>query len=406
MKNLLFVSIAFPPKSDPECLQTAKYYYYLQKLKSLNIEVLTSAVPTLFMPVDNNLKRYDTGYTNKVELEIPENKYLNYILRSIFKNGIDWPDSKNAFHRQWKKVVSKIVQKPDVIYSRSFPLSSTVMGLRMQEYYNIPWIMHLSDPWLLSPIDYYSKKQFEYHKKLERICVEKASYVCLTSVLTIEMYKKEYPEFAHKFLYYPNVYDIQDFVENPYTFENKIKIVYTGGLVGARNILPLLAGLRILKQKAPAYLSMFDFIFAGVMDSQSSTILSQQEFDNIRHVGILHYQDALKLQRTADILLVIDNPIAEPEKAVFFPSKLLDYLMMQRKIMAITTPGGTTDSVLKTVNGISLAHNNAEKIADKLIEIAEAFKRKEVEFFKLDSLVPDYSAEHNAKRLLDLINSL
>jgi hypothetical protein len=406
MKNLLFVSIAFPPKSDPECLQTAKYYYYLQKFKSLNIEVLTSASPTLFMPVDNNLKRYDTGYTSKVELVIPENKYLNYILRSFFRDGIDWPDSKKAFHRQWKKVTSKITQKPDIIYSRSFPLSSAVMGLRMQEYYKVPWIMHLSDPWFLSPIDDYSKRQFEYHKNLERNCVEKASYICLTSQLTIDMYRKQYPEFSHKFLYYPNVFDIQDFVDNPFEFNKKIKVVYTGGLVGARNILPLLAGLRILKQKAPEYLSLFDFVFAGVMDNQSSTILSQQEFDNINHVGILHYQDALKLQRTADILLVIDNPIADPEKAVFFPSKLLDYLMMQRKIMAITTLGGTTDNVLKTVNGISLSHDNPEKISNTLIEIADAFKRKETGFFKLDSLVPEYSAEFNAQRLLELINSL
>ena len=37
MKNVLFVSIAFPPKNDPECLQTAKYFKYLVDTQKVNI---------------------------------------------------------------------------------------------------------------------------------------------------------------------------------------------------------------------------------------------------------------------------------------------------------------------------------------------------------------------------------
>ncbi len=46
-KKILFVSLAFPPKADPEGLQTAKYFHYLQKHKDLQIDVVTSAIPTL-----------------------------------------------------------------------------------------------------------------------------------------------------------------------------------------------------------------------------------------------------------------------------------------------------------------------------------------------------------------------
>ena len=73
MKNLLFVSIAFPPKLDPECIQTSKYLKYLANLKnSFNIDVVTSAIPTLFMPFDPYLKPLENGYRQKIEIKIDE----------------------------------------------------------------------------------------------------------------------------------------------------------------------------------------------------------------------------------------------------------------------------------------------------------------------------------------------
>lgn len=406
MKHLLFVSISFPPKSDPECLQTAKYYYYLQQHKSLGIEVLTSAVPTLFMPVDPDLKRYDVGFTHKVALKIPENKYLNYLWRKIYKEGIDWPDSKKAFHQQWKKAAREIQQKPDVIYSRSFPLSSAIMGWKLQQHYQVPWIMHLSDPWADSPIHNYSPKQYAYHKKWEAACLKAASYICFTSELTIEMYQKSHPEFKDKYLYFPNVYDDADVVANPHQFTTKIKVVYTGGLVGPRNISYLIHALDLLKQDAPELLAAFEFVFAGAMDRASEALFRQQPFDNVKHIGLLSYGEALKLQRSADYLLVIDNPIKDPKRAVFFPSKLLDYFMAQRRIFAISTLGGATQKVLDSIGAATFAHQDVEGLKNQLKEIALAFQQKNKEYFNFESLPEIYSAQYNANKLKDLIMSL
>jgi glycosyltransferase involved in cell wall biosynthesis len=406
MKNLLFVSIAFPPKRDSECLQTAKYFYYLQLPKKLNIEVLTSASPTLFMPIDNALSHYDTGFSNKVEIKVPENKYLNFIKRKLFKNGIDWPDSKLGFHKQWKKALAKIQTVPDVIYSRSFPLSSTVMAMHLQQHYNVPWVLHLSDPWTESPVHKYNPAQYKYHKALEKTCFERATYICFTSKLTIELYKKCYPEYIPKYQYFPNVYDPQDIIDNKYEFKDKIKIVYTGGLVEGRNISYLLSGLQVLEKINPQILSLFDFVFAGEMDSQSRALFNQSGYENVRHLGALPYNEALDLQRSADMLLVIDNPIEDPKKAVYFPSKMLDYLIMKRKIFAITTLGGTTDNVLKSVDGIILGHKDADGIANALLSIAAAHQAKNADFFYCDKLPVEYASDYQANKLLDLITAI
>ena len=406
MKQLLFVSICFPPKSDPECLQTAKYYYYLQQLKAFDIEIVTSASPTLFMPVDQDLKRYDVGYSNKVELKIPENKYLNFLWRKIFKEGIDWPDSKKAFHLQWKKATRKINKKPDVIYSRAYPLSSTFMAYRLQQHYQVPWILHLSDPWADSPIHNFSPKQYAYHKKWEASCFAAATKLCFTSEPTLEMYQKAYPEYKEKLCYFPNVYDPADLHPNPYQFGQKIKVVYTGGLVGPRNISYLINALRLLKKEDPQQLAAFEFIFAGAMDRASEALFRQEEFDNIKHVGLLSYNEALNLQRSADYLLVIDNPIEDPTKAVFFPSKLLDYFMAQRRILAISTLNGATHKVLDSIGALTFSHQNAEGLKNELLRIASAFQEKDSKFFNFENLPEIYSAPYNANKLKDLILSL
>src|SRR5690348_15468138 len=137
--NILFISIAFPPKNNPECLQAGKYFKYLSRIEGNNIEVLTSAIPTLFMPYDHSLERNIPAGTRSVQIKIPENKYLNFLIRKINPALLQLPDSKFLFHYQWKKAIKKLHGLPDVIYSRSFPLSSTIMALKLVKYYRVPW---------------------------------------------------------------------------------------------------------------------------------------------------------------------------------------------------------------------------------------------------------------------------
>ena len=58
MKNILFVSIAFPPKSDAEGIQVAKYLKYLLRVSKgkFNIDAVTSRQPTLNMTYDASLE--------------------------------------------------------------------------------------------------------------------------------------------------------------------------------------------------------------------------------------------------------------------------------------------------------------------------------------------------------------
>ncbi len=401
--SLLFVSIAFPPKYDSEGLQVAKYFKYLSeecKVNGVPIDVVTSAVPTLFMPVDNSLKDADSGYRQKIELFIRENKYWNFICRRIAPHLIDRPDSKHHFFHQWKKVVKQLKEKPSIIYSRSFPTSSAVMAMKLKEFYKVPWVMHLSDPWVDDPTIKLSSKAIKINSEFEVQCFEKADKICLTSDQTIDFYALKYPQHKHKLTFFPNVYDSVDIPEKSIKNTNeKLRVVYTGGMAGVRSPEPFLKAILQLPENVK---SNIEFIFSGFADRNNAAIFDKYKDESIRFIGSKGtYKEAIQLQQTADVLLLIDFPIKERKLRMFFLSKLLDYMIARRYIVATSGEGSACRQIIDGKLGKCFAEGEVEAIRDHFIFLLDKFK-KDPSFFEIDGIDPIYDAKYNAKRLFGL----
>jgi len=402
--NLLFISIAFPPKSDPECLQTAKYFKYLVKDKNLNIDVVTSEDKTLFMPIDKNLKKYVKGYRQIIKVSFFENKYINFLIRKINPFALNYPDSKFLFYKKYKSVIKQLKMKPDIIYSRSFPLSSTLMAYYVQKELQVPWVLHLSDPWTLSPIHKLGDAK-EWNDKMEEKCFNKATILSFTSKKTIELYSKKYPKYKNKMIFFPNVFDLDDKIDNPYTIQSKIKIVYTGGLIDNRSPQYIFNVIKKLYNEYPEIISNFKFIFAGDLDRKNK-ILFKQNIPFVEHIGLLSFKESLKLQQSADLLLVIDTPFQNNKNAIFFPSKLLDYMLIQRKILALTNKNSTTWDIVNNKLGNCYEHNDVDGIVQYLITTWKAWKNKDKKHFYNKELDISFSANKNATKLSKLFQNI
>ena len=406
MKNLLLVSIAFPPKNDPECLQTGKYFKYLVKSGIFEINVLTSANPTLNMPADQELKTVATGMNQLIEVELFENRYINYFLRKIHPFWLEQPDAKRSFPSQWKNTVSKIKRSPDVIYSRSNPISSAIMALKLKQHYQVPWIMHLSDPWVDNPLHQFSKKGKIYHSKLEKECFNVADIITLTSEKAIEFYKRKYPEYSGKLLFTPNVFDDED-TGAPHKFQNTIKFVYTGGLVGSRTPKTILNALSRINDENPDLLNNVEFIFAGQLDRLNKPLFSECKLTCVKHIGLISYKKALEIQKTADILMVIDSPISNTDEAIFFPSKILDYMVARRKIMAITGKDSSSYEVIEKERiGVCFDHEDTTGVIQYIKEAITAFNEKSPAFFLVNGDFHQYAASFNVQKLINKIKHL
>lgn len=406
MRQVLFVSIAFPPKNDPECLQTAKYFKYLAADSRVAVSVATSRIPTLNMSYDHNLEHFNTGYQQLISIPVFETKVTNFALRKLLPGGIDYPDSKYSFYLQHRRVIRQLKQKPDVIYSRSFPMSSALMAYRLKKYYQVPWIMHMSDPWVGSPVHAYKGRQLRFNTHWQDACFEAADRIALTSLATIQFYKERYPQYAHKFEFFPNVYDPDDSRPTPVEFNSKLRIVYTGGLAGKRSARVFLDGCSRLYAEDPTVSDQLEIIFAGPLDSENRAVFEQCSLPMVRHAGLLPFHESMKLIRTAHVLLILDLPIADPRMAMFFPSKILDYFLANRRMLALTSSGSSTDQVLRDYKSTVLRYDDADGVKAAIREALDHVKKKNEDYFLLGSIPEMYSAKVNASRLADLITSL
>lgn len=404
-KRVLLVSIAFPPKKDPECIQTGRYFYYLSKERKVHLDVLTSTPPTLFMPVDVTLTKYDQGWDEKIELRLLENKYFSYLQRKLWLSPLMLPDSKAHFHLQWKSAIKKISHVPNVIYSRSYPLSSSILGYRLSKHFKVPWVLHLSDPWVDSPLHNYSEKEKEYHSNWEEKCFRQAKNICLTSNKSIHFYSKKYPKYASKFKLFPNVFDPEEIVKNPYSPKEKLRLIYTGGLAGTRSPKTFLEALKDFNQRSEKS-DLLEVIFAGPCDRRMRGVIDEFDLPNFNYVGALSLKESISLQRTADVLLIIDSNVSSAELAMFFPSKILEYVGAQRRIMALTTNGSATENVMEALNYDSLQITDTVAISSYLESLVDEFSNKNYSYFHIENIPQEFSAQHNAIRLAELFEEI
>ena len=206
-KKLLIISVSAPPKNAPESLQTGKYLKYLDK-ERFNITLVTSEISGGWRPYDEKLRRYLTGIKRVVKVPTWNNRYILKTVRLFKPSLLEMPDNDAPFHWRHQYVKKKIKTTiPDIIYSRSTPISSSILALKLKSYYAIPWVMHLSDPWVDNPYLQAGKRGKEYNEIMEKRCFQEADRITVTSQKTFDLYQDKYPLYANKLLVLPNVYD-------------------------------------------------------------------------------------------------------------------------------------------------------------------------------------------------------
>jgi hypothetical protein len=406
--NVLFVSIAFPPKSDPEAMQAARYFKYLVRQPRISIDVVTSRNPTLWMPTDPTLQAYAAGVRQQIDVPIFEPRLASIALLKLFPSYVNLPDMRQSFYWQWRRVTRALHRRPDVIYTRSFPLSSAIMGHRLAGHYRVPWIMHLSDPWTESAIMNFRGLSKAYNVRAQAACFERAAAITLASPRMVDMYRARFPRLSSKFHLMPNVYDPDDVkTPSPRSLGERLRLVYTGSLRNDRSVRHLLAILEWCAVRSPEAMEGLSVELAGTMDSSERELLSSSRFPCLRHVGSLSLTQAQQLQREADMLLVIDSRL-RPEDSVFFPSKLLDYLVTGRQILALTSPGSMTRDVVSDGLGRCFDHDETEAAGKYLLDCLAQHRSGHAPGATLPGVLGDdrFSASANAGRLEALMRGL
>jgi hypothetical protein len=129
----------------------------------------------------------------------------------------------------------------------------------------------------------------------------------------------------------------------PYVPGPKMVIGHFGSLSATRNLTPIISALECLVADRPELRSQLELqLTGGPLDSVSQAAIVQSSVrDLVRHLGRIEAdpvsglsgrEQILRRMRSADVLLLLHG--TEPICAEYIPSKLYEYLWMQRPILA------------------------------------------------------------------------
>ncbi len=367
--KVLFVSCAGPPKGSPESLQVSKYLKYLLKQGGLSLTLITERIPQRNFGWRTLEQEYQQ-VLEKLHQVIAVPVYYHRLVFSLWKKvspaTFYRPDNEALFVRSFKKVIRSLSDKPEIIYSRSTPFSSAVLALRLKRHFQVPWVMHLSDPWVESPHIQVPLKYMDYHQHMENDCFTMADCLSFTNEETKQLYEAKYPHHRHKMRCFPNVFD--DDAINPLTSagKQKIRIVHTGNFYGVgRRPGPILKAIQRLEKNYPDFAQTIEVLFTGFQLQQAQTDFESYPCNSVKHLGVISLPEVTQLQRSADLLVLIDWELPQ-EEAVFQLSKTMDYLAARKPILAITTKGSTVHKMVEGQHGKCLEHKDHQGIYEAL----------------------------------------
>jgi hypothetical protein len=145
---------------------------------------------------------------------------------------------------------------------------------------------------------------------------------------------------------------------------------------------------------------------AGETDRLVRKTLNKKPF-GINHVGVLNFDETVALQAEADVLLLIDTPTKNSDDAMFFPSKLLDYMLAGRRVFAVTDSKSSTAEVIRRGSlGDIIDHGDPHTLMNYLVDAVDNWKLSRLEYFSTGNADQNYSAKHQAERLSSLFESL
>jgi glycosyltransferase involved in cell wall biosynthesis len=228
----------------------------------------------------------------------------------------------------------------DCVLTTSPPPSAHFIGLMLKRFVGA-WIADFRDGWTFdaSRPEWPLRLQRALDRALERTVVTRATSVVAVTRPIAEDFGARFGVAASVVTngFDPEQSDVEAPPERSTGTDlspDRHSLVYTGrmGWVG-RSPRPLLDALAELKADAPEVARRLEVVFAGPLSSSEEQLIKRPEVGGIaRSIGWVEHEDALRLQRAADSLLVLSGGWSNRSVAT---GKLYEYLAAGKPILVL-----------------------------------------------------------------------
>lgn len=395
MKKVLVISYYWPPAGGVGVLRNLKFVKYLRgfgwepvvfaplnadysQLDENNFKDIPVGIETLKGPITEPFSlfrkltgRKDSDKTNPVYVRENSSGILDAF--AIWLRGNFFiPDARSLWIKPSVKILSEYLKenKIDAILTDGPPHTNTVIGQRISEKFNIPWLADFQDPW--TQVDYYQmmhigKRADRKHRKLEQKAFETANKITIAS----PTWAKELEDIGARdvdVIYYG--YDEDDFAEQSVKQNPDAFIVSHAGVLGIdRQPDILLEVLAKICKELPDFKKKLQIKLAGAVDFSIKDKISQVGLgENFVDMGFVKRKTALNLMLESDILLL---PVNKADNAKGrLPGKIYENLRAQKSILSLGPNRSDVETILKeTKTGQNFEYDDAIGIEKYILSI-------------------------------------
>ncbi len=388
--NILVIAPHAPPKNTAEAIQVWRILKELDKRARGRLVKITPHSSSSWEQYDASLelelKNFDTQL-----LALPLHRFVNLLLTSHHMARFHVPDATMWIKWMSGSVLKALKTKPDIIYSRSSPMSAALLSAKLKQKLGVPWVMHLSDPWADSLYKVYHPRDAAY----EAQCFEQADLAALTTEGQAEYYRKKYPHCAHKIFVSPNVMPERVERAPDLAIDGKLHIVFAGRLYGSRSPKPLLEALDILRATQPEILTKLRFDFYGNVQAEALALLKRAP-DVLYYHGHVPFAEANAAQHAADLVLAIEPDSQHPLIKGTLLSKITDCMAQGQRMLAITPEGSETARLCEAGYGWAVPPSKPKELAETIAKlVTTVFKlryatpKEPEQFYAVENAVED-----------------
>ena len=427
MKRVLIITYYWPPSGGAG---VQRWLRFVKRMRDFGWE-------PLIYTVDNpNYALLDEGLVN----EVPENvKIIKHPIKEpnnlfskkkskgnlyklqeqkgntrSFIQKVSWfirgnffiPDARFMWIKPSVRVLYKIIKEEniDLIVSTGPPHSLHLIGKKLKEKLNIPWIADFRDPW--TSMDYLDEMFLTNFAKNKHARLEKQVITSADKVVVVG--RTMYNEFLanHKvessIIY--NGFEQEANTETTFTLDAKFSIVHIGSFLKNRNCIDLWTVLAELVFENEEFKEHLEIKLIGnvapiVLESIDALNLTPY-LNRIEYVPFEETQSHLHSAQT--LLLPIDRI---PNAEFVLTGKLFEYLKSKRPVLLIGPIKGDAADIVENCNaGYSCNFDDKQMIKNTVLKMFNLYLKKEN---KIDSInVNQFSGAELTREMTTLFDTL
>ena len=309
-------------------------------------------------------------------------------------------------------------QQPfDLIYSTGGAFAAHLAGRALQRTLGVPWLAEVHDPFI-TPGTTPSNPQQRMQARVEALICDHAQVAVWFTEQALASARKRHPvlgDRGHTLI--PGI-DPPFATLPPYAPGPVFVLGHFGSLSATRTLVPVLQALERLQATHPTVFDQTELhVYGGPLDGVTSAYMAQSvAASRLRHFGRLELDLAtglsgrervLQRMRGADVLVLLHGQ--EPICEEYIPSKLYEYLWMQRPIVATVYRNPQMADLVRgnghTVVTLDDASDTAraQMLADAMLELHEQWQRQGLPD---NGRASPYTTQAAVQRLLGFVKAM